>query len=195
MNIRHLSARLLIALTTFLVGIASVSVWLFHHYQPAAVVDSPAQSEEAAAPPARSGLCSTSPVERKLEAAEAVRLAECFIAQNGYTAAPPMEDKSNLAYESIDVGPPAEKALEARRDTLEPNAYSYGKDGRHKGGWIVIFRGKYKPEYAEALLEYGEKDRETGRCVTMDAQGNHMRMEHQDCYLSSPRLTVIGHQQ
>jgi hypothetical protein len=189
---RGLSIRLLIGLATFVIGVVAVSAWLYHQYQPEVIADPPEKSSPPAPSPASSEPCSRSPSERKIDALEAVRLAECFIAQNGYTDLPPMSDTSKLIYESFDDPPPAERALEVRRDTLERSAYSYGRDERFRDGWVVVFRARYRPEHARMVPDYEESLKKVGRCVTMDAYGNMMRVEHQDCYLRSPRLTVLA---
>src|SRR6266542_5175513 len=71
--------------------------------------------------------------EKKLNEAEAIRLAEQFIAQNDYTDLPP--DKSKLAYESIEWESNIDEMLRERRNTLEPNAYGVVRERKNAPGW------------------------------------------------------------
>jgi hypothetical protein len=165
------SIRLLVAVATFVIGVAAASLWIFSHWQ-SAKVEPPAKISAATLIPYNP--CSFSRTEnQKISASEAVQLAECFVIQNGYTDLPPMEDTSNLAYETFDDAPPAERALEMRRNTLERRAYGVWDEGREKGGrwvkggWTVAFR--YNPNIEGRV-----------RVVTMDEYGNHMRMQHPD---------------
>jgi hypothetical protein len=77
--------------------------------------------------------------KQKLSEAEAIRLAEQFIAQNGYTDLPP--DRSELAYETIEWESNVDEILRGRRDTLERKAYGLvrGRKGSAPG-WTVVFR-------------------------------------------------------
>jgi cell division protein FtsL len=72
--------------------------------------------------------------KRGLSETEAVKLAERFIAQNGYTDLPPEKDK--LANESFELAESLEEKLKMRRDTLERKAYgiSSGRKGGSQAG-------------------------------------------------------------
>jgi hypothetical protein len=107
--------------------------------------------------------------EKKLNEAEAVRLAEQFIAQNGYTDLPP--DKSKLAYESIEWESNIDEMLRQRRNTLEPKAYGVVRERKNAPGWTVVFRYKHRAT--------GQM-RGNGRAVTMNLDGSKMRVEHVD---------------
>jgi hypothetical protein len=106
--------------------------------------------------------------KRGLSEAEAVKLAERFIVQNGYTDLPP--EKSKLVNESFELGASIEEKLKLRHDTLERKAYgiSHGRKGG-SAGWTVVFRYK-RPS--------GQQEPINGRAVTMNLDGGKMRVEH-----------------
>ena len=106
--------------------------------------------------------------KRGLSEAEAIKLAERFIVQNGYTDLPP--DKSKLANESFELAESVEEMLKMRYDTLEPKAYGVSRS--RKGGspgWTVVFRYKHPSS---------QQMRRNGRAVTMNLDGGDMRVEH-----------------
>jgi hypothetical protein len=107
----------------------------------------------------------------KLHEAQALRLAEQFIAQNGYTDLPP--DKSRLAYETIEWKSNIDEMLSARHDMLQRNACGIVR-GRKGGssGWTVVFRYKNSPP-----------GHPYGRAVTMRSNGSQIRIEHVDFIL------------
>lgn len=109
---------------------------------------------------------------KEIGEAQAVALAEKFVAQNGYTDLPP--DKDKVMYESIERAPNVERMLRWRHNTLERKAYGVGR-GRKGGapGWTVVFR---------AAGDDGRGDR--GRAVTMNLDGSKMRVEHVSFILS-----------
>jgi cell division protein FtsL len=111
--------------------------------------------------------------KRGLSEAEAVKLAERFIAQNGYTDLSAEKDK--LANESIELEESLEEKLKMRRDTLERKAYGISS-GRKGGspGWTVVFRYKHPSD---------QQMRSNGRAVTMNLDGSEMRVEHVDFIL------------
>jgi hypothetical protein len=111
--------------------------------------------------------------KRRLSEAEAVKLAERFIAQNGYTDLPPEKDK--LASESFELESSIDEMLQRRRDTLERMAYGISS-GRKGGspGWTVVFRYKHPSD---------QQMRGNGRAVTMNLDGAEMRVEHVDFIL------------
>jgi hypothetical protein len=112
---------------------------------------------------------------RKQELSEegVVKLAEQFIAQNGYTGLPP--DRSELASETIERTSNIDAMLKGRHDTLERKAYGIVR--RRKGGvagWTVVFRYKHPSS---------RQMRRNGRAVTMNLDGSEMRVEHVDFIL------------
>lgn len=114
----------------------------------------------------------------KISTAQAIRIAEKFVARNGYTDLPPTKDKSKLSYESIEFEGSIEKMLKFRRNTLERKAYGFlwGKTrgGRGEKGWTVAFLYKDRDK---------AKTPETGRAVTMNEYGKNLRMQHVDIFL------------
>jgi hypothetical protein len=172
---RRLSLRISVTFLAFLVGVVATTVWLSVSREPP--LNQPAKAVNKPSP--------VSPGGEPIDAAGAIHLAECFLIGNGYTELPPMEDKSKLSYESWDDGPPAEKALERRRDTVESTAYGVMKGGRSKDGWVVVFRYNINhPSYDRFRPEFQEHLKTVGRTVTMDKYGGGMRVEHQDFELN-----------
>ena len=111
--------------------------------------------------------------KQEVSGEEAVRLAEQFIAQNGYTNLPP--DKSKLAYGTVEEESDVDEVLRVRRDTLERKTYGIVR-GRKGGapGWTVVFRYKHPSS---------KQMRKNGRAVTMNLDGSGMRVEHVDFIL------------
>jgi hypothetical protein len=115
--------------------------------------------------------------------AKAVRLAEEFIRQNGYTDAP--ADKNNLSHETIEYFDDVDELLKQRRDTLEPKAYGVLTEGRgSKKGWTVVFRHSKKIrdnfKVKDKLVGNPEK---AGRAVTMNENFQNLLVEHKDFWL------------
>ena len=116
----------------------------------------------------------TSPAQKqKLTEEEAIRLAEEFIAQNGYTDLRP--DKSKLARETIEWESNIDDILRQRHDTLDRKAYGivHGRKGGAPG-WTVVFRYSHPSS---------KKARRNGRAVTMNLDGSALRVEHVDFIL------------
>lgn len=98
--------------------------------------------------------------------AEAIGLAERFVAENGYTDLPIAGVAETLAPEPVVFTSSRAEELESRRDTLERRAVSaYNVPD---GGWIVTIRYK------------GRDDRSRG--VVMDDFGRRIHILHQDVY-------------
>jgi len=192
---KSLSTRFLVAVLTFLIGVSAATIWFLHpagpaHTQPTTSVEV-GDVKPAASPAVHDPPSFTRKGKQKLNASEAVQLAECFIAQNGYTDLPPLEDKSKLTPESVWPGTD-ELGMRMRHDSLERRAYGYLAGVRYTGGWGVVFRCKYKERYAEVVPNYAESLEKVGRIVTMDAYGNRMRVEHQGFNLNFPELVRLG---
>jgi hypothetical protein len=165
---KRFSILLIISLLISIVGIAAAIVWLYVHSRPTP-----------------STPCSLARSENKLNALEAVRLAECFVQLNGYTALPPMEDTSQLAYESLTFGATVEEELQLRHNTLESKAYGVMGGGRAEDGWTVVFRYNLSDaKFSDYAPAYQEQLKTVGRAVTMDAYGGTLRVQHQDMYLN-----------
>jgi hypothetical protein len=105
--------------------------------------------------------------QKRLTTLEAVRKAEEFIIDNGYTDLPPAEDKSKIITE------PAEKffgaeTLKIRRNSLERVAYSFYASG---GNWFVMFRLQKKHPFYRP---------NSCRVLVMDLAGSDAHMLHPD---------------
>ena len=172
---KRLAVRLIVAVLTFLVGVGATSVLLYRRARPAVeVAEKPnggrVSEAQAVAPAANQ----ERPAEESPEA-KAVRLAEEFIARNGYTDLPP--DRDSLSYETVEWGPNDEEMLKQRHDTLGRKAYGVRYGGRMgtKGGWTVVFR---------VPARYGDVGVVTGRAVTMDKDFQNLLVEHKDFFLA-----------
>src|SRR5215211_5728523 len=111
--------------------------------------------------------------KRQLSKDEAIRLAEQFIAANGYTNVPP--DKRKLAYETIEWESNIDDILKERHDTIEQKAFGV-LPARKSGSarWTVVFRYEHPTEQEEGKI---------GRAVTMNLDGSDTRVEHVDFIL------------
>src|SRR5215210_2870112 len=126
---------------------------------------------------------STAQVKKELTQAEAIRVAEQFVAENGYTDLPTMRDKTKLSYESIDPFDPDER-LKERLDTLERKAYAVARGNVRKYGWTIVFRyNANNEEHRRMNPDYEKHSKIVGRAVTMSADGSNIRMQHQEIYL------------
>jgi hypothetical protein len=169
---KHLSTRIIIALATFLIGLTAFLIWL----DPFPKVFQTQRLPEKS--------CSLSPRENKITELEAVELAECFVISQGYTAYPPLEDKSKLQYEFLWDSSIREEVLDKRRNLLESKAYGVRYNEKY-ADWVVVFRYNPKhPEIDKLKPESLEHLKTVGRAVTMDEKGGKMRIEHADFELS-----------
>ncbi|GJJ05233.1 hypothetical protein RugamoR64_57710 [Duganella rhizosphaerae] len=100
----------------------------------------------------------------------AVKLAEVFVAENGYTDLPESDVKQALDNESIEWTFARKELLKQRRNTLLPTAIG-AKYSRKNGqaGWSVAF-------------DYTSQRGNPGSCrvVTMKSNGREIRIEHVD---------------
>jgi hypothetical protein len=100
----------------------------------------------------------------------AVRIAEVFVAENGYTDLPESRVKEVPENESIEWVAGRKERLAQRFNTLLPTAIGARK-GRKNGtpGWSVAF-------------DYTNRNGNPGACrvVTMAANGRDVRIEHVD---------------
>lgn len=173
---KSLALRLAVALTTFAAGVF-LTLLTFDRPAPRAVatqtLDAATKFEVIEIPGCDlsgsfDGESGETPEEK------AVRLAEEFVARNGYTDLPP--DRNNLSYESIEWASDKDKLLWSRHDSLERKAYGIRRGGKMGGpGWTVVF----KPKGLN-----GDASRKTGRAVTMDGDFNNLRVEHKDFFLA-----------
>ena len=96
---------------------------------------------------------------------EAVRLAESWLAAQGFTDAPPATDV-RLSPDIVDVGSDAE-IFSRRHDTVAPHAVAAMK--KH-GWWTIAFPYRHPSP---------NRDSATGRGVRVRYDGKVVRMEHQ----------------
>jgi hypothetical protein len=105
-----------------------------------------------------------------INAMQAVKIAEEFVHDNGYTDYVP-PDSSKLVSESIEWEG-REKWIADRHDTLRSRALGFMNEARNDpSGWTVGF------EYVKP------SDRRHGRAVTLDTNGRKLRMQHVDFIL------------
>ncbi len=103
----------------------------------------------------------------RISAADALARAERFIADNGYTSAPP---KAVLDPESLEFTGDRDKLLAFRRKSLIPQAIGVRAGARGRAqGWSVAF------DYTDGPGKDG-----VCRVVTMDPDGAHMAVQHVD---------------
>jgi hypothetical protein len=168
---RTLFTRLSVSLLTFVIGVCATTV------RPTAdLATEPAGNAVAAADPLPAVHGPTHCTFFNTEASEetAVRLAEEFVASNGYTDLP--AEGNHLSYESIEWASDNDKLLWARHDTLERKAYGMRYSGRTgEAGWTVVFKYRKHPG--------GNYDK-VGRAVTMDRDFGNLRVEHSDFFLA-----------
>lgn len=117
---------------------------------------------------------------KKIDEAEAVKIAEQFIADNGYTDAPPRV--KHPAPESLSRRFTESGEFSLRHNSLEPKAYGviYGARDR-PGGWTIVFL--YSKKWRTDLPSI-DKDR-VGRALRMDAYGGQIMIEHKDIFLKA----------
>lgn len=111
---------------------------------------------------------------------EAVKRAEAFVSENGYTNLPSEKLKSELDMESIEWaamlgdGSDADKRhqiLDMRFNSLQTKAIGTRRDDYEgRGHWSVAFDFVKSQWRKEAIC----------RVVTMDLDGSHIRVEHKD---------------
>jgi hypothetical protein len=133
---------------------------------------------------------STAQVRKTLTEAEAIRLAEQFVVENGYTDLPAMKDKAKLSYEGIDSSDP-DVRLRERYNTLERKAYAV-RGGNTTNHWTILFRYNANNEkYRRIVPDYEHHIKNAGRAVTMNADGSGIRMAHQDALFEGAKVIQI----
>lgn len=112
---------------------------------------------------------SISAYARDITQSEAVRLAELFIAANGYTNAPAEQIKNHLDFEDLEWNTQRKALLQLRFDTLKRTAIGVAaRPGDKTKRWSVAF------DYVES------GNSEKCRVVTIGADGKAIRLQHQD---------------
>jgi hypothetical protein len=113
------------------------------------------------------------PNPKVIDATQAVRIAEQFVRENGYTDFVP-EDISKLTPESIERWE-REGWIAHRHKTLRPHALGYLRGGKNDpNGWTVGFE-RVKPS----------RDQGVGRAVTMGGHGEGLMIQHKDFFLKN----------
>jgi hypothetical protein len=114
---------------------------------------------------------------KRIGEAEAIRIAEAFVADNGYTDRPATRAGADVSRESIDDDDPAER-LRNRKNTLKAKACRVAPgDAWSKGdGWTVVFcynteRYRDDPEISRLIVD-------RGRAVVMGPDGRDPRILH-----------------
>lgn len=108
-----------------------------------------------------------------IDARQAVRIAERFVRENGYTDFIP-KDPRRLVPESLEFSRDRRDWLKSRHNSLKSQSVGYRKGSRNDPkGWTVGF----------APVKPLDEERPVGRAVTMDARGRRVRVEHMDLYL------------
>ena len=102
---------------------------------------------------------------KRLSESEAIKRAEQFVIEQGYTDLPPTDEKSRLRPEPVDGGTDA-SSLALWRNTLERLAYGVLKEGGKNGHWVVVFR------YSADLHS------NRARAVSVDPSGKDVRIWH-----------------
>jgi hypothetical protein len=124
-------------------------------------------------------------VAQALSKEAAVRLAEKFLADNGYSNLPPDKTKASLDMESIEwavldrarSADTRSRILEMRFNSLRPKAIGIRRGTDHgRELWYIAF------DYTRA------SDRDFCRVVTMTLDGSQIRMEHK----SGDRKYLVG---
>ena len=113
------------------------------------------------------------PDPKVINAVQAVRIAEQFVRDNGYTDFVP-PDARKLDPESLEFSEDEKAWLAERHHTLRPRALGYRSGSRNDpDGWTVGFE-EVKPV---------EGHPDIGRAVTMDAFGQDVVVQHMGFYL------------
>jgi hypothetical protein len=115
---------------------------------------------------------------KTLSESEAIKMAEQFVIEQGYTDLPPTEQKSRLRPEAVNGGIDV-SSLDLRRNTLEGLAYGVLKEKGKNGHWVVVFR------YTAELPS------NRARAVSVDPSGKDVRIWHQDFNLEFAKLRKI----
>jgi hypothetical protein len=130
--------------------------------------------------------------KQRLSEAEAIEKAEQFIITQGYTDLSPTEDKRRLVPESVNPGTDA-MGMKLRHDSLERKAYGVMKESGKNGAWIIIFRYNKagNTELRRMFPDFNEHMEKWGRAVTVDVDGRHTRVQHQDFSLQFEKLKIL----
>lgn len=118
---------------------------------------------------------------------EAVKIAESFIRDNGYTTV--RSSLARLAQESMVRRVSDEDERELRYNTLNPKAYGISGGGEGPRAWAVAFR--YSKAANQSLSGASSVPDEFGRLVTMDEFGEGVMVQHKDYRLEGLEPIVL----
>jgi hypothetical protein len=168
---RHFAKWLPACFATFFLGLAIVKFWLLPWMQPVNIAEV-RQGPVGIVTPFQTTPSEKEPPPGESPGSKAVRLAEQFIADNGYTDLPP--NRGRLSYENVEYAESTEEMLGFRHDTLERHAYGYlrGGHGSNKG-WTVVFLHKRCFDDCKGI----------GRAVTMNENFGELLVEHKSFVL------------
>jgi hypothetical protein len=116
--------------------------------------------------PSSPRVCPTILIDANDPEGTAVRCAEAFLKENGYTAKPP--NITRLASESIERVTSVEQLLDWRRNSINLPAIGVCRKGTLLDDWTVVFEG----------MRPG--DPLSGPAVTMNADYSGLRKEHME---------------
>lgn len=182
---KRFSIYIIVALAAFFTGISIAAIFAIRYSQSYSKTERAITVENQTPPETKAVSKTETPVEESPEA-KAVRIAEEFVAQNGYTDLP--ADRNKITYETVEFAPDLDELLKMRANTLERKAYGilYKATGTKMGekGWTVVFREKnVSDDYYKSISQAAGKkitgeDYPIGRAVTMDANFQNLLMEH-----------------
>ena len=189
---KRFSTYTIVALTTFFIGIAIAAIFAIRYSQTFAETEN-AKTIESQIPTEAEIDAKTETQIEELPEAKAIRIAEEFVAQNGYTDLP--ADKSRIANETVEFARNLDELLKMRANTLERKAYGilYKATGTKMGekGWTVVFQSKgisddyYKSVSQSTGKKVTGESHPIGRAVTMDANFQNLLVEHKDFPLAN----------
>jgi hypothetical protein len=122
---------------------------------------------------------------QKITEGQAIKVAEKFVAENGYTAV--AASSNPLARESLTLTRTGSDERLLRHNTLEPGAYGIfsgcprGKGSPPFAGWTVIFQYSKQARAKDESID----QRGVGRAVTMDEFGHDIMVQHKDIFLKA----------
>jgi hypothetical protein len=110
-------------------------------------------------------------LNQNLSEKQAIKLAEEFVQNNGYTSLKP--DKTKISYELFDEN--LDNVLKQRYNTLQPKAFCISKrNDRYDIGFLStsVNINKLSPTEKKSNL--------SGRAVSISFDGKKIKMEHKD---------------
>jgi hypothetical protein len=128
------------------------------------------------------------PMPLAREQCTAIRAAERFVLENGYTDAPATTDPSRIVWELGDDPSQLSRVLKARHETLKPHAYGLHLDpAEDPAAYTIVF------EYTDSLIaltrrvEGKPREQPTGAAIriTFGADGPRAVLEHMAIFLGA----------